>query len=371
MDKFCCKAVLFAIFILTSSMFLYIGPLSAGINELGNSLGGNCIQDTSETSVSAVSETSVPPVSASSTASATAEVTASGDTSGVVMGSYLNVRNAPWGDIIGRLSRAQKVDILGREGEWFIINYKAKKAYIHSGYIATVNKPAVAFCGYVSTGGGNLNIRSGPWGSILGTLSDGARIEVLGREGDWSKIRYNGRDAYIYSKYTSKTAGASSASSSLAKSSASSKASAAASSADKSTGSKTSSAALSAPLSGTIKVGSKYGMRFHPILKYNRMHNGVDIGKSTGTPLLSMGSGKVIYSGWSNGGGYMVKIKYDNGYTSTYMHCLGSGALAVGAKVEAGQQVAKVNNTGMSTGSHLHLEIWNPQGQRINPETVL
>ncbi|HBC75727.1 MAG: hypothetical protein A2008_13000 [Candidatus Wallbacteria bacterium GWC2_49_35] len=335
----------------------------ANINELNEAIDSNQIQQggASASTTSSSGTAASGAAAASSSSQAASAAAAEADNSGVVMGSYLNVRVEPWGTIIGRLKQGEKINILATEGDWYKIKYNGRDAYIHSGYIATKNKVSVAFCGYINTPGGCLNVRTGPWGTIIGKLSDSAKVEVLGREGDWYKIRYNGKDAYIYAKYAQKNKPAPSAASPSKPSPAP------ASTAKPSSG----NAGLSAPLGGSFKVGSKFGMRFHPILKYNRMHYGVDIGKPTGTPLLAMGDGKVIYSGWCNGGGYMVKIKYNNGYTSTFMHCLPSGAKAVGTKVSAGQQVAKVNNTGMSTGSHLHLEITNPSGQRIDPQKVL
>ena len=341
-------SAIFLFMVFTAALLFNFSDAGAAIEELNRALDSNAIQNSA---------------AAGSESSSAAAVSA--ENSGVVMGSYLNVRTAPWGDIIGRLKHGQKINIIAREGDWYKIKYNGRDAYIHSGYIATKDKVAVAFCGYINTPDSYLNVRSGPWGGIIGKLSDCARVEVLGREGDWYKIRYNGRDAYIHHKYAQKTKPARVAATPEQSTPKASAAPAAA------VAPKSSAAGLSAPLGGSFKVGSRYGMRFHPILKVNRMHNGVDIGKPTGTPLLAMGDGKVIYSGWCNGGGYMVKIKYDNGYTSTYMHCLPSGAKPVGAKVTAGQQVAKVNNTGLSTGSHLHLEIWNPSGQRIDPMKVL
>lgn len=342
---------MFLFMIFMAALLFNFSDAGAAIEELNRALDSNSIQ-----------------ASAASGSESSSAAAVSAENSGVVMGSYLNVRTAPWGNIIGRLKHGQKINIIAREGDWYKIKYNGRDAYIHSGYIATKDKVAVAFCGYINTPDSCLNVRSGPWGGIIGKLSDCARVEVLGREGDWYKIRYNGRDAYIHHKYAQKTKPAARVAAAPKQSAARASAAPAASS---SAAPKSSAAGLSAPLGGSFKVGSRYGMRFHPILKINRMHNGVDVGKPTGTPLLAMGDGKVTYSGWCNGGGYMVKIKYDNGYTSTYMHCLPSGAKPVGAKVTAGQQVAKVNNTGLSTGPHLHLEIWNPSGQRIDPMKVL
>jgi len=53
---------------------------------------------------------------------------------------------------------------------------------------------------HVST---SLNIRTGPWGKIIGSFREGDALEVLGREGAWYKIRYNGKIAYVHANYVS------------------------------------------------------------------------------------------------------------------------------------------------------------------------
>ncbi len=339
------KMKVFAVLVLflTASFMPLTGSI-ASIDDVSQSLNANSVQTTGQSSAAAQSDN------------------AKSDDNGVVMCSQLNVRSAPWGTIIGKLDKGKKVDILGREGEWLKIKYNGRDAYIHSGYVSTANKPSSAFMGYVSAKN-SLNVRASAWGDIIGHLGRNTKVEILGKTGDWYKIRYNGKDAVVHSQYISKTPVETSSEEKPSSSNNNSDTSTTATPAGK--------AGLSHPLSGSIHIGSKYGMRMHPIQHVWKMHNGVDIGRSTGTPLMAMADGKVIFSGWCGSAGYMVKIKYDNGYTSTFMHCLPSGAKPVGTKVDKGQTVAKVNNTGGSTGPHLHLEIMNPSGKRIDPATIL
>ena len=131
-------------------------------------------------------------------------------------------------------------------------------------------------------------------------------------------------------------------------------------------------------------ISSGFGWRIHPILKYNSHHNGVDYASATGTPVLAVAKGKVVFAGPSiikapngepAGGGYIVRIKFKSNlkdFTASYMHLKkGSIKVAVGDKVEMGDVLAKSGNTGESTGPHLHFEIqrgakyvWTADGSR-------
>lgn len=114
-------------------------------------------------------------------------------------------------------------------------------------------------------------------------------------------------------------------------------------------------------------VSSPFGMRTHPITKTLKMHSGVDLACSSGKPILATRPGTVTLAstGYNGGYGYLVTIDHGSGITSRYAHC--SAILTkTGAKVTAGQQIAKVGTTGDSTGPHLHFEI-RVNGTAKNP----
>ncbi|EKD69172.1 MAG: SH3 protein, partial [uncultured bacterium] len=133
-----------------------------------------------------------------------AAVSSGAKTGGVVMASVLNIRSGPWGEVIGQMKAGAKVEIVSRQGSWYKVIYNGREAYIHAGYIATENSVSEAYEGYVTSEG--LNVRSGPYGAILGELKKGAAIEVLEKKGEWLVIKYNGREAFIHSDYISKNA---------------------------------------------------------------------------------------------------------------------------------------------------------------------
>lgn len=117
------------------------------------------------------------------------------------------------------------------------------------------------------------------------------------------------------------------------------------------------------PAKGTLTSG--YGPR------WGRMHRGIDIANSTGTPIYAAGDGVVTSAGWSRGGyGKLVKIRHANGSETRYAH--NSKILVkVGQKVQQGKTIALMGSTGFSTGPHLHFEI-RPAGKgAVNPIALL
>ena len=105
------------------------------------------------------------------------------------------------------------------------------------------------------------------------------------------------------------------------------------------------------------KLGSKYGMRFHPILKVNKMHYGNDYPMNEGTPVSVIQPGKVANAGFVNNGyGNQVKIDHPGGVSSFYAH-LSSVNVSAGQDISPGTVIGKVGSTGRSTGPHLHFEV--------------
>ncbi|WP_297298688.1 M23 family metallopeptidase [uncultured Methylovirgula sp.] len=106
------------------------------------------------------------------------------------------------------------------------------------------------------------------------------------------------------------------------------------------------------------RMTSPYGMRFHPILGYTRLHSGVDWAAPIGTPIFSAGNGVIVSAGWDSGYGRRVVIQHANGYMTTYNHMSGfARGIADGARVHQGQVIGYLGESGLATGPHLHYEV--------------
>ncbi|MFC4003673.1 M23 family metallopeptidase [Prauserella oleivorans] len=113
-----------------------------------------------------------------------------------------------------------------------------------------------------------------------------------------------------------------------------------------------------APVQGTIT--SNYGPR------WGTTHYGLDIANEIGTPIVAPMRGVVLDAGPASGFGLWVRIQHKDGTITVYGH-INSYAVSVGQEVEAGEVIAEVGNTGYSTGPHLHFEVWDPSGLKVNP----
>ena len=124
---------------------------------------------------------------------------------------------------------------------------------------------------------------------------------------------------------------------------------------------------LKAPLD-FFRITSRFtNSRFHPVLKRHRAHHGVDYAAPSGTPVKTIGSGKVIARGYQRGGGNYVKIQHNSTYATTYMHLRGfAKGIAVGKHVQQGEVIGYVGSTGLSTGPHLDFRVYK-NGTPIDP----
>ena len=119
------------------------------------------------------------------------------------------------------------------------------------------------------------------------------------------------------------------------------------------------------PVSG-YRLTSPFGMRMHPVLGYNRMHNGIDMACAQGTPIYATRAGKVTTASYQAGGaGYYVSINHLDGFSSVYMH-MTHYVVSAGQSVTQGQLIGYVGSTGISTGPHLHFGI-SYAGSYVNP----
>jgi len=123
---------------------------------------------------------------------------------------------------------------------------------------------------------------------------------------------------------------------------------------------------LVAPVPGRITSG--FGMRRHPILGYRRMHSGIDFSARYGTPIVAVTDGRVSGAGRMGGCGNAVRISHANGLQTRYCH-MSRVAVSGGQSVRRGQVIGYVGSTGLSTGAHLHYEMYQG-GRAVDPRSV-
>jgi murein DD-endopeptidase MepM/ murein hydrolase activator NlpD len=126
---------------------------------------------------------------------------------------------------------------------------------------------------------------------------------------------------------------------------------------------------LHSPLKFSATVTSHFSKsRYHPILKLFRPHMGTDYGAPIGTPVQTIGSGRVEFAGRKGGEGNMVQIAHSDGYQTMYLH-LSRMFVHQGERVEIGKTIGLVGSSGLSTGPHLDFRILQ-RGQYKNFEKL-
>jgi murein DD-endopeptidase MepM/ murein hydrolase activator NlpD len=118
------------------------------------------------------------------------------------------------------------------------------------------------------------------------------------------------------------------------------------------------------PVAG-YPISSGFGMRYHPILHYARLHSGIDFAAPVGTPIRAAADGEVLWASWRGGYGRCIIVLHAGGVATLYGHCSEIVAHA-GQTVKAGTIIGYTGNTGLSTGPHLHFEM-RVNGQPVDP----
>ena len=126
---------------------------------------------------------------------------------------------------------------------------------------------------------------------------------------------------------------------------------------------------MKTPINGA-RLSSSFGLRKHPILGYNKLHQGTDFAARTGTPIMASGSGVILRAQKYKGYGNFVSITHNSTYVTAYGHMSKYGrGIKKGVRVNQGQIIGYVGSTGMSTGPHLHYEVIK-NGKRINSQRL-
>ncbi|MBK6707709.1 MAG: M23 family metallopeptidase [Sphingomonadales bacterium] len=123
---------------------------------------------------------------------------------------------------------------------------------------------------------------------------------------------------------------------------------------------------LSRPVNGGVSSG--FGMRRHPILGYKRMHSGLDFKAGYSAPIFAATNGVVAYAGRKGGYGNFVQLNHGGGIATGYAH-MSRIAASPGQRVRQGQIIGYVGSTGLSTGPHLHYELYR-DGRPVNPLSI-
>ncbi len=123
------------------------------------------------------------------------------------------------------------------------------------------------------------------------------------------------------------------------------------------------------PCPSYTRISDDYGMRMHPTLGVQKMHNGIDLAAPGGSAILAAYAGTVVAASYEASMGNYVMINHGDGLYTVYMHC---SALYVskGQDVSAGTKIAAVGSTGRSTGNHLHFGV-RLNGAYVSPWNYL
>jgi murein DD-endopeptidase MepM/ murein hydrolase activator NlpD len=121
------------------------------------------------------------------------------------------------------------------------------------------------------------------------------------------------------------------------------------------------------PAAGTLS--SPYGYRNHPVHEEKKFHTGVDISVPSGSEVKATADGIVSFAGWTANSGIVVVAEHGHGFSTAYAHN-GKALVRVGQRIARGEVIALSGSTGVSTGPHVHYEIWR-NGRHADPAGFL
>jgi len=121
------------------------------------------------------------------------------------------------------------------------------------------------------------------------------------------------------------------------------------------------------PVAGTIS--SSYGYRNHPVYEERKFHTGVDLSVPSGSTVKATADGIVSFAGWTENSGIVVVAEHGHGFSTAYAHNR-KALVRVGQRIARGDAIAMSGSTGVSTGPHVHYEIWR-NGRHVNPAGFL
>jgi len=126
---------------------------------------------------------------------------------------------------------------------------------------------------------------------------------------------------------------------------------------------------MKTPINGA-RLSSSFGFRRHPILGFNKLHQGTDFAAPKNTPIMASGSGVVVMAQKYKGYGNYVLLRHNSTYETAYGHMFKFGkGIRQGTRVNQGQIIGYVGSTGLSTGPHLHYEVI-ANGKRVNSQRL-
>ncbi|MEN1936416.1 SH3 domain-containing protein [Paenibacillus sp. 102] len=255
----------------------------------------------------------------------------------IVTASALNVRSKPsiHSSILDVLPNGTFLSIQETHHDWYLISHNGQKGYVKKEFVSNSSQPFVKGITvqnnsyYVATP--RLKVRSGAGTNtaVLGSLQNGIQIQVVGKVGSWYKIRFGSGYGYVAQHYVLQNKHQ-----------------------EKSTPPSI-PAVFKFPTQG--QVSSNFEVR------WGQMHYGVDFTATGDQSIRAAAAGKVIKSYYSNSYGNVVFVThYIKGklYTTVYAH-MKNRSVQVGDRVQTGQVLGQMGNTGHSTGQHLHFELHN------------